>query len=478
MVQKKAIDLGGARRVHFIGIGGISMSGLAEILAAEGFVVTGSDDKESENTARLRQMGVKVSVPTAADNVPADTELVVYTAAIRVGNAEYDAASASGVKMINRAQLIGEMLKAYSTPICVSGTHGKTTTTSMLAEVLLAAGLDPTIMIGGHMLNGNTNFRVGGGHFLLEACEYSGSFLHWQPHVGIVLNIEADHLDFFGNMEKVVEAFAGFARNIRPDGVLIINSGTEGYEEVKAAAVCRVITFGMEDAEGYHPQGIAFSPGSSSFDIYKGTEHLAQISLPMPGRYNIENALATFVAAHALGVPASEIAAALGGVHGARRRFEHKGTTNGIDIIDDYAHHPTEIRECLAAARAGRPQGRIIAVFQPHTYTRTRNHFDDFAAAFKTADHVIFVPIFAAREPYDPTISSEMLCEAAKAHGTSAFYAPDFYEACSQLASLLESGDLLMTIGAGDVYKIGEFQLKGPQEKFLSGFPQFPQFYF
>jgi UDP-N-acetylmuramate--alanine ligase len=458
-MKKTAVDPG-AGRVHFIGIGGISMSGLAEILASEGIYVTGSDDKDSENTARLRNMGIAVSVPTAAGNIPPATELVVYTAAIRPGNAEYDAALAQGIEMIDRARLIGRMLAAYGCPVCVAGTHGKTTTTSMLAEVVLAAGLDPTIMIGGHMMHGNTNFRAGGGLFLLEACEYSGSFLHWRPRIGIILNIEADHLDFFGSVEKVIEAFAGFAANIQSDGALVINSGTQGFEQVRATAKCRVITFGMEDAEGYHPRNISFSPGSSRFDVYNGTELLAAVSLPMPGRYNIENALTTFAAAAALGIPPGEIAAALGSVHGARRRFEHKGMYKSIDIIDDYAHHPTEIRQCLAAARAGRPAGKITAVFQPHTYTRTRNHFDDFAKAFETADHVVFVPIFAAREAHDPSISSQMLCDAAQKAGTSATHAADFHAACSQLADLLAPGDLLMTIGAGDVYKIGEMLLQ------------------
>jgi UDP-N-acetylmuramate--alanine ligase len=447
-------------KVHFIGIGGISMSGLAHILLAGGTRVTGSDDKHSENTAALEAAGIPVSVPTAAANLPADAGLVVYTAAIRQGNAERDAAEAAGIPMVDRAQLIGMLLQSYASTICIAGTHGKTTTTGMLAQVLLATGVDPTISVGGHMRVIDSNFRVGGkSHFLLEACEYSGSFLHWQPTIGVILNIEADHLDFFGSIEKVHAAFAGFAANIRPEGIFIVHESIPKSVQTACVNCTHTIYFGENCTTGFHARNAQFSPLGSTFDVYNGDAHVAHTTLPAPGSYNIENALAVFAVAHALRLPPTETAAALSQFNGMRRRYEHKGTTRGIEIIDDYAHHPTEIKKCLQATRAGREKGSIVAVFQPHTYTRTRNHFEDFAAAFADADTIIFTPIFAAREAHDPTITSEMLAEAAKQQGKHAIYAKDFHTACSVLQEILAPGDVLLTIGAGDVHKVGEMML-------------------
>jgi len=473
--MRKKINLNNAKNIHFIGIGGISMSGLAEILHRDGFNVSGSDDVNGENTRRLASLGVKVFIPNASDNITASStiDLVVYTAAVKPDNPEYAAAAQLGIKMVERAAFIGEILHGYD-PICIAGSHGKTTTTSMMAEIALAAGLDPTVSIGGHLLSSafgenGVNYRVGNSPvFILEACEYSNSFHHWHPKIGVITNTDADHLDFFGSMENLIEAFAKFASNIRPDGVLVIQKGVKGYEKITKAAKCEIITFSVNDVESNNTdtentitaENIIYNAEKPSFDVFSNKTFQARVDLPMPGRYNMQNALAAFAAAAWLNVPAETIAAALCKVSGTKRRFEFKGTYNEAKIIDDYAHHPTEIQACLAAARqimnAAATPGKLICIFQPHTYTRTKNLLQDFATSFTDADEVVLVPIYAAREPFDPEISSEILAEAVKKYNSNVKFLLNFDEAKNYLKEVLRPTDIAITMGAGDVYELGE----------------------
>jgi len=452
----KKTNLINTNKVHFIGIGGISMSGLAEVLKHDGYEVTGSDDVKSAITDYLQTAGIPVSIPNSAENISDDTDLVVYTAAVRQENPEYRAAISKGKALIERAALLGLILEGYEHAICVAGTHGKTTATSLMSEIVLDAGLDPTISIGGHMGRDGTNYRVGdSSYFVLEACEYRSQFHHWHPHVGIILNIDADHLDFYGDFDGVIKSFRRFAENIRPGGVLVIQHGTPGFETVTRDLPCKVVTFG-ESKGHFTVRNVAFDQlGRPKFDIMCGETFLAQVNLPLPGRYNMLNALAAFAAAYELGITPGVAADALSHAKGVKRRFEHKGMYSGADIIDDYAHHPTEIKECLAAARKG-TTGKLICLFQPHTYTRTRNLLNEFAESFTDADHIVLLPIFASREPFDPSISSLDLAEGIKRVGGNVIHMNDFDEAVKFLQAQLMPGDMLITMGAGDVYFVGE----------------------
>ncbi|MCL2215630.1 MAG: UDP-N-acetylmuramate--L-alanine ligase [Defluviitaleaceae bacterium] len=464
MSKRGKINLNGKKSVHFIGIGGISMSGFAEILHREGFNISGSDDNSSDITKRLQRLGISVAIPTAAENITDDIDMVVYTAAIKPFNPEFRAAAEKKLPLMERAAFVGLILPGYENTVCVAGTHGKTTTTSMVAEIAMAAGLDPTVSIGGHMNRGGLNYRIGSSPcFVLEACEYSNSFSHWHPQVGMILNIEADHLDFFGSLDNVTRAFGKFASNVRPGGTLIIASNIPDFEAIIRGLDCEIVTFGMpsEGAESarFWPRNISYSNGRPSFDVMDGEKFLARVDLPMPGKYNMLNALASFAVACSLGISPEVTAAALSDIMGIKRRYEFKGTWRGIEIVDDYAHHPTEIRSCLSAAKAS-ALGRIVCVFQSHTYTRTKSLFDDFADSFDDADKIILVPIFAARESFDPSVSSKMLAEEICKRGGDAISVESFDEAGKFLRSALCSGDLLITMGAGDVYKVGEELLR------------------
>lgn len=443
------------KTVHFIGVGGISMSGLAEVLLKNGFNVAGSDAVESDITKHLSGLGIKISVPNAAENINDDVDLVVFTAAVKPTNPEFMFAMKKNILMMERAELLGHILKGYEHSICVAGTHGKTTTTSFMAEIALKAGLDPTISIGGHMGIDGSNYRVGNSPcFVLEACEYSNSFHHWHPHVGIILNIDADHLDFFGSFDGVVDSFKKFAQNVKPGGVLVIQAGQEWLETVTGGLKTEVVTFGLKEGR-FTPQNIEYDTfGLPSFDVLDSGKKVARINLPMPGQYNMLNALACFAAADFLGVKPEVIASALSQVKGVKRRFERKGVYNGAEIIDDYAHHPTEIEACLKAAQKFNKE--VICLFQPHTYTRTRNHLNEFATSLSLADSILLLPIFAAREPFDPTISSEDIAKLLIRDKNNTTCFNNFETALSHLRKTLTPNHMLITMGAGDVYKIGE----------------------
>ncbi|MCM1144354.1 MAG: UDP-N-acetylmuramate--L-alanine ligase [Blautia sp.] len=452
------IDFQNPVHVFFIGIGGISMSGLAEILLSEGFKVSGSDRQSSPLTETLEAQGVSVYYGQKKENLSVRPDLIVYTSAIKSDNPEFVAGKELGVPFLTRAQLLGQMMKNYKIPIAVSGTHGKTTTTSMLSQILLEADTDPTLSIGGIFPAIGSNIRVGkSGYFVTEACEYTNSFLSFFPKIGIILNIEEDHLDFFKDLADIRNSFREFARLLPPDGTLIINGDIPDVAEITDSLDCRVITYGSSDACDYYPKQITYDEwGRPSFTLAEtGGRKETAYNLNVPGLYNVYNAVAAITAATLLGVDTQIIQKALSDFRGTQRRFEYKGSLNGISIIDDYAHHPTEITATLQAAQ-NYPHKTLWCVFQPHTYSRTKAFLSDFAKALTLADRVILADIYAAREKDTLGISSRTLQDEIKRLGTECEYFPSFEEIEKFILENCTKDDLLITMGAGDVVKVGE----------------------
>lgn len=455
------IDFQKPVRVYFIGIGGISMSGLAEILLSEGFTVSGSDRAPSDLTRTLEERGVTVFYGQREENLTGDIDLVVYTAAIKSDNPELVAAKKKNLPTLTRAELLGQMMKNYKTPIAVSGTHGKTTTTSMIAQILLSADADPTLSIGGIYRPIGGNIRVGASEiFVTEACEYTNSFLSFFPKIGIILNIEEDHLDFFKDLSDIRHSFRRFAGLLPKDGTLIINSGIERCEELTQGLACRVVTCGLTPGADYTASRITYDEaGFPSFSLHGKNGKERRFSLRVHGEHNILNALAAIALADLLGIPDEIIHTGLLAFTGTDRRFEYKGQVNGVNIIDDYAHHPTEIRATLNAALQY-PHKRLWCVFQPHTYTRTKAFMDQFASALSLADEIVLADIYAAREKDTLGISSETLKEKIQSLGHSCHYFPTFEAIENYLLENCTKDDLLITMGAGDVVKIGESLLQ------------------
>lgn len=451
------IDFSKPIHIHFIGIGGISMSGLAEILLAEGFTVSGSDMKHSALTDMLENKGVSIAYRQTADNLTDDIDLVVYTAAIRKDNPEFAAVSAKGLPSLTRAQLLGQIMRNYKMPVAVSGTHGKTTTTSMISEILLAADADPTLSIGGILPSIGGNIRVGrSDYFVTEACEYTNSFLSFFPKIGIILNVEEDHLDFFKDIYEIRESFHKFASLLPKDGLLIINGSIEGIELITKDLKCRIITYGNDASYDYYYTDLSFDKmACPSFVLHDKSSHTQSVSLSVPGEHNVLNALAAVALSDALALPRETTCLALSHYHGTDRRFEYKGSIGGVTIIDDYAHHPTEITATLHAAQ-NYPHKRLWCVFQPHTYTRTKAFLSEFAQALSLADRVVLADIYAAREKDTLGISSRTLQDELIKAGKECYYFPSFDEIENFLLENCADGDLLITMGAGDVVKIGE----------------------
>ena len=442
--------------IHFIGIGGISMSGLAAVLLKRGFTVSGSDAKKSELTLWLEGLGAHISYPQSEKNISEGIDVVVYTAAIHPDNPEYKAVLEKNIPMLTRAQLLGELMRNYETAVAVAGTHGKTTTTSMLSHIMMAADLDPTISVGGILQSIGGNVRIGKSeYFLTEACEYTNSFLELFPTMGIILNIDADHLDFFKDLDDIRHSFRLFSERIPKGGVLIVNADIPHIDEITEGLDCRVVTFGMEKGD-YRAANVSYNKdGFGCFDFYHREDLLGHFELSVPGEHNILNAAAALTAGDLLDVPASVMASGILSFTGTDRRFQKKGEIGGVTIIDDYAHHPTEIKATLCAARKY-PCKRIVCVFQPHTYTRTKALMDQFADALSLADIIVLADIYAARETDTLGISSDTLRQKLSDLGKEAYYFPTFDEIETFLLEKCIPGDLLITMGAGDVVKIGE----------------------
>lgn len=446
--------------VHFIGIGGISMSGLAAVLLKEGFPVSGSDSRESDLTRWLEKRGARITIGQSAGNIRPEHQLIVYTAAIHPDNPEYAAACAQNKPMLTRAELLGQIMKNYEVPIAVSGTHGKTTTTSMLAHIMLAGELDPTISVGGILKAIHGNIRVGSSpYFLTEACEYTNSFLSFYPKISLILNIDADHLDFFKDLEDIRHSFRRFAEILPKDGTLVLNGQIPNLPEFTEGLLCRVITYGTPDSD-YYAENITYNElGFGSFDLIKNGEKEGHFDLSVPGEHNVSNAVACLAAADLLEVSPQAKYQGLRSFTGADRRFQYKGEVNGVTIIDDYAHHPTEIAATLKAAKHY-PHREVWCVIQPHTYTRTAALLEDFARALTLADKVVLADIYAAREKNTIGITSGDLLEKLRALGTEAWYFHSFEQIEEFVSEHCVNGDLLITMGAGDVVNIGEALLK------------------
>lgn len=451
------IDFQKPIRIHFIGIGGISMSGLAEILLEEGFTVSGSDAKESPLTRKLESEGAHICYGQKAENITDDIDCVVYTAAISRTNPELIEAVAHKIPMLTRAELLGQLMKNYDTPIAVSGTHGKTTTTSMISHILLEGKVDPTISVGGILKAIGGNIRVGSSEtFLTEACEYTNSFLHFFPKISVILNIEEDHLDFFKDLEDIRHSFHQFAALLPSDGTLVINGEITDYPEIYQGLDCNVVTYGPSADFDYSASDISYDEeGHVSFDLAKHGEKAGRITLSVTGDHNVSNALASIAVAELLDIPMDTIKKGLLSFTGTDRRFEYKGTFDGVTVVDDYAHHPTEIKATLKAAQHY-PHNSVWCVFQPHTYTRTKAFFHEFAEALSHADHLVLADIYAARETDTLGISSADLAEEAAKLGTDSHYFPSFAEIEAFLKENCRPGDLLITMGAGDIVTVGE----------------------
>lgn len=451
------IDFKKPESIYFMGIGGISMSGLAEILLQEGFRVSGSDAFRSGLTDHLEKKGVKIHYGHHVENITGDIHVVVYTAAIHPGNPEYDEAVRRGIPMLSRAELLGQMMKNYGQAVAIAGTHGKTTTTSMVAEILLAADADPTISVGGILPSIGGNIRVGSSElFVTEACEYTNSFLSFFPTVEIILNIEEDHLDFFHDLNDIRRSFRMFAERLPKDGILIISSDIGHYEEIVEGLPCRVITVGMQKEGDYSAEDITYNEfACPTFTLCMAGAPAERITLGVPGEHNVHNALAAIAVAKVLGIPSEAIRKGLNGFSGTNRRFEKKGVTHGVTIIDDYAHHPQEIAATLTAAK-NYPHKKLWCVFQPHTYTRTKAFLDEFAQALSMADEVILADIYAARETDNLGVSSRDIAARIEKNGVKASYFPTFDEIETFILENCSGGDLLITMGAGDIVKVGD----------------------
>lgn len=452
------IDYNSPANLHFMGIGGISMSGFAMLLNNRGFRITGSDSHISDMTEHLEELGIKIFYDQSRDNIPEDTDLVVYTAAISEDNPEFMAAKKRGIPMMTRAEMIGQIMKNYSNAIAVSGTHGKTTVTSMLSYIYIAAELDPTISVGAMLDIIDGNLRIGSSeNWIMEACEYTNSFLSFTPTTAIILNIEEDHLDFFKDINDIRHSFRLFAELLPEDGLLVINSSIDNYEEISNNLPCKVVTYGIDNSSAdYSADNISYdSSGYGSYDLMINGSFAQRITLRVPGIHNISNSLAALAVAYSQGLNPEAINQGITGFRGADRRFQKKGELGGITIIDDYAHHPSEIKATLTAA-ANYPHNDIWVVFQPHTYTRTRAFLKEFAQSLSYADNIILTDIYAAREQDPGDISSIDIINELEALGKKAYYFSSFEDIENFILKTLVNGDVLITMGAGDVVTIGE----------------------
>lgn len=441
---------------HLIGVGGVSMSPLAEVLSGMGLKINGSDMNESEKTEHLRSLGVGVTIGHSADNLLPNTDFVVRTAAVHDENPEIVAAHARGIPVFERTQAWGAIMKDYKNALCISGTHGKTTTTSMSTHILMAAQKDPTVMIGGTLPLLQAGHRVGHGDtIVMESCEYYNSFHAFSPTIAVILNIEADHLDFFKDLEDVKASFRKFASLVPENGVVVANADDENTMDALKSLDRRIVTFGLHPNADVYSANIVQKGAQSEFDVMHAGDLFAHVSLRVPGLHNIKNALAASAAAICLGIDATAVTYGLAGFTGAGRRFEFKGKYNGADVYDDYAHHPGELKALLDAVKP-LDYKRVIVVFQPHTYSRTKALFNDFVEQLRRPDLAYLAEIYAAREKNTLGISSADLAKEIP----SSMYFSSFEEIEKSLKFTAAPGDIILTVGAGDVYKLGEELVK------------------
>lgn len=446
---KKMLTAG--RHAHLIGIGGVSMFPLAELLKDRGLVISGSDAHRSPNVDHLLEQGVSVALEHKAENIQG-ADLIIRTAAVHDDNPEIQAAHAAGIPVFERAQAWGAIMMDYRNAVCISGTHGKTTTTSMCAHIAMAAQTDPTIMIGGNLPLLGAGYRVGNGDtIILESCEYCNSFLSFRPTIAVILDIEEDHLDFFKDLADIEHSFRTFANLVPENGVIIANADDRNTMDTLDGVDRPFTTFGLGSYADVYCEHLEWNTGLPTFDLYQGEEKKCTITLQTPGLHNVKNALAAAAAALYMGVAPEFIAQGLSSYRGAERRFEYKGELNGAKIYDDYAHHPGEIHVLLQMAKSLGYQ-RVICAFQPHTYSRTIALFDEFVQELKTADLVLLEEIYPARETNTTGISAKDLAEKIP---HAEFY-PTLGELEARLRALAQPGDLILTVGAGELNLVAE----------------------
>ena len=444
------------KRAHLVGIGGVSMCPLAEVLRGMGLQVQGSDMTESDTVRHLRSLGIPVAIGHNAENL-GDCDLVIRTAAVHDSNPEIAGAVARGIPVYERAQAWGAIMQRYPNALCVSGTHGKTTTTSMCTHIFMAAEADPTVMIGGTLPLLHAGYRVGQGDtIILESCEYCNSFLSFFPTVAVILNVEEDHLDFFKDLHDIQRSFRQFAELVPEAGSVIVNADNASAMEAVAGIAHPVFTFGLDHPADCTAANLQEVDGRPVFDVMVRGEKYAHVELHVYGHHNVLNALAAASAAYVLGLPGHAVEEGLASFTGAGRRFEHKGTYHGAEVYDDYAHHPDELHALFTTAREMGYQ-RLVVAFQPHTYSRTAKLFDRFVEELKIPDVAILAEIFAAREQNTLGISSADLCRNIP----GAVYCSTLDKVADQLRQVARPGDLILTVGAGDIYRAGEKLLAG-----------------
>jgi UDP-N-acetylmuramate--alanine ligase len=449
MLQKK-------HKIHFVGIGGIGMSGIAEVLLNSGYVVTGSDLQESEATRRLRSLGAQIFVGHEEENLSGNPSVVVISTAVKYSNPEVLEARRRHIPVIPRAEMLAELMR-MKYGVAVAGSHGKTTTTSMISAVLSTAGLDPTMVIGGRVHMFGTNAKMGQGEFLVaEADESDGSFLLLSPTIAVVSNIDKEHMDFHQTMERLNESFLTFINNVPFYGLAVLCIDDANVRGLLPKVRKRFATYGLSAESDFSAQDLRMTAAGVEFAVLHHGKSLGDLRLHLPGRHSATNALAAVAVANELEIPFPRVTEALGAFTGIHRRFEMKGEPKGIMVIDDYGHHPTEIRATIGAIRDSwkRP---LTVVFQPHRYTRTRDLFDEFLTAFEGADRLVLTEIYPAGEDPISGITGEALYQAIKRKGhLDVEFVPDKNQIVAQLAEKLNGGEIALTLGAGDIYKVGE----------------------
>lgn len=442
--------------IHFVGIGGSSMSGIAELAVNQGYIVSGSDRTASDKLERLQSLGITVYPFHDAKNISDDTTLVVYTLAVPNDNPEVAEARKKGIPTMERGVYLGEICSHYKYPIAVAGTHGKTSTTSMLSSILLSANLQPSIHIGGIFPRIKSNVLASDSdYFVTEACEYHANFLNIHPYGEIILNIEEEHMDYYKDLDEIMSCFTQFASYCPPEGFLVVCADDENSMKASMKAKTNIITYSIKNpSANFSASDITINGINCSYTICLNGKPLTKVSLTIPGKHNVSNSLAAAAAAYQLGCSPKSIKEGLEAFTGTGRRFEKKGEYNGASIIDDYAHHPTEICATLQAARSAAGNNKIFAVFQPHTYSRALSFLNDFINALKEADFVIVTDIFSAREKDPGTISGDSMAKLFFENGINAIHISDFDDIAQLLRTKANKGDIIITLGAGDVNKI------------------------
>ncbi len=443
-------------KIHMVGIGGVSMSGIAEILNSWGFTITGSNNVENENTKKLEEAGIKVFIGHHAENV-VGSDIVVHTAAVKEDNIELKVAKNLGIPTIERADFLGEITRCFTDTITIAGTHGKSTTTSMVSLCFLEADKDPSIQVGADLSQIDGNYKVGNSeHFIIESCEYVESFLKFSPKSEIILNIDNDHLDYFKTFENVKNAFIKYVKLLPDDGILVVNGDDKNCLDLPEYTNAKTLTYGITNKNvDFFAVNIVFdNDGFPEFDVYSHDKFYERIKLHVPGMYNVLNALGCIALCNEYGLSKEEIKNGLSKFTGVGRRFEFKGKVNNASVYDDYGHHPTEI-VATAKALMNKKYNESWVVFQPHTYSRTKLLLDDFAKALLNFDNIIVLDIYAARETNTYNISSQDLADKIKSLGKDALYIKDFDECISYLKSHVKENDIVITQGAGTVTEIG-----------------------